>query len=272
METLHFDEAYRDESLHNSHQVHFNTKLSFLNAHNGLRRGSIHTVLGTAGGGKSTLIRTILRDFIFNKQNQGLTVSVWLSEETCKEYKIQLMHGMPASEELKRGVMISEEEYLDESLDFFIRKQELICPDIIIYDNLTTSRFYDSADTKEQNSVFRKIKTMTKKINCATIVVCHTGAEVSDSMDRLINMNDVRGSKSIINGSEFVYILQRFEISETGENRFFPTIRITKHRGQELVHNMYFLQYMKELRAFVSDSAIQFEKFKEAYGLRKKLK
>lgn len=271
METMHFDETYRDKALQESGTIQIASKLCFLNAHNGLRRGSVHTVLGTAGGGKSTLIRTILRDFIFNKDNLHLSVSVWLSEETCKEYKIQLMHGMPPSDELKRGAMISEEENIEADLDYFISQQEIIAPDVLIYDNLTTSRFYTSADTKGQDAVFRKIKSLTKKLNCATIIVCHTGAEVSDSMDRLINMNDVRGSKSIINGSEFVYILQRFEILSQGENRFFPTIRITKHRGQELVHNMYFLQYMKELRAFVSDKAIEFEKFKEAYALRKRL-
>ena len=271
MQTMHFEEQFRDEALKESHQIQISSKLGFLNAHNGLRRGSVHTVLGTAGGGKSTLVRTILRDFLFNKENQKFSISVWLSEETCKEYKIQLMHGMPPSDELKRGALISEEENLDEEFDYFLNQQDIIKPDVLIYDNLTTSRFYTSEDTKGQDKIFRKIKTLTKKINCATIVICHTGAEVSDSMDRLINMNDIRGSKSIINGSEFVYILQRFEIGDHGESKFFPTVRITKHRGQDLVHGMYYLQYMKDLRAFVSDKAIEFDKFKEAYALRKKL-
>lgn len=271
MESMHFDESYRDQAVKESQTIQIASKLGFLNAHNGLRRGSVHTVLGTAGGGKSTLIRTVLRDFIFNKENLSSTISVWLSEETCKEYKIQLMYGMPPTDDLKRGTMISEEDHLDEDFNYFIRQQELIFPDVLIYDNLTTSRFYTSQDTKGQDAIFRRIKSLTKKLNCATIVVCHTGAEVNDSMDRLINMNDIRGSKSVINGSEFVYILQRFEISEKGDSRFFPTIRITKHRSQELIHNMYYLQYLKELRAFVSDKAIEFEKFKEAYGLRKRL-
>jgi len=269
MESMHFTQEELDAGIKESKESHFASSLSFLNAHNGLRKGSVHLVIGTASGGKSTLVRTLIRDLLFKKENLKHSISVWLSEETCKEYKTQLMYGMPVSEELKRGALISEEEHSQESFDFFLDHQKIINPSVLIYDNMTTSRFYDGQTPAQQRSVFSKLKAITKELNCATIVIAHTGAEVSDGMDRLIVPNDIRGAKSPVNGTEFLYILQRFK-DESGQ--FYPTVRTTKHRGQDLVHDLYFLHYMKELRAFVKDSPLEFSKFKELYASRQKFK
>jgi ABC-type proline/glycine betaine transport system ATPase subunit len=86
--TLYFTNDEQQQYDDKTKLVHAHSKLGFLNAHNGLRRGSLHLVLGTTGGGKSTLVRTVLRDIIFNADNQ-LSVGVWLSEETVEDYKRQ---------------------------------------------------------------------------------------------------------------------------------------------------------------------------------------
>jgi hypothetical protein len=112
-----------------------------------------------------------------------------------------------------------------------------------------------------------KPKQVTKKLNMSTIVIAHTDAKATDSMGRLININDIRGSKTITNLAEFAYILQRFEL----EKSFFPTIRTVKHRSQELVHNLYMLNYDSRLRSFSGDLAIDFKKFKEVFNARNKL-
>jgi hypothetical protein len=101
----------------------------------------------------------------------------------------------------------------------------------------------------------------------ATLIVAHTDASINDSHKDFININHIRGSKTICNLVEFAYILQRFEIGQT----FFPTLRIVKSRNQNLIHNLYALKYEQRLRSYVGDKAIPFEEFKEAHGKRNRL-
>jgi len=269
MESIYFtnDEKHKFES--DQRTVEIGSSMGFLNAHNGLRRGSVHVLIGTSGGGKSTLVRSIVRDFLFHPSNQDLGIAILLSEETCREYKAQLVFGLESLEPLKRGALLSEEDNQNEDFDYFLEQSSILAPDLLIYDNLTTSRFYEGASIKEQKEMFTKIKTFTKKNNCATVVVAHTRADVNDGMDRLINMNDIRGSKSIPNMAEFFYILQRFKDGDT--DHFYPTIRTVKHRGQELLESMYLLNYDKRFRAYMSDKPLNWAQLVEYHKKRQRL-
>lgn len=269
METMHYNLEEQEASLKKSMAVDVHSRLGFINAHNGLRRGSVHLVIGTAGGGKSTLIRTIIRDILFHKNNAEHELSIWLSEETCKEYKSEIMFGLPPVEELKRGVIVSEEDNQDEDFEFFLEQQRILKPTVLVYDNITTSRFYEGARPGQQSAIFRKIKSLTKELNCATVLVAHTTAEINDGMDGIIMPNHIRGSKQPVNGSEFLYVLQRFK-SEKGNH--YPTVKIYKHRGQNLVHDLYYLHYRKELRSFEGDTPLEFNQFKEQFLKRQKSK
>jgi ABC-type iron transport system FetAB ATPase subunit len=264
--TLHFTNEEQELIEKEKREVHFQSKLCFLNAHNGLRRGSMHLVLGTTGGGKSTLIRTILRDLLFVKDAE-YQVAVWLTEEDLKDYRAEVAFGLPSSDRLLNSHAISELEGDHITELYFFEWLEMIQPDILIMDNITTSKFYNDKKPYEQSRFASKLKNITKKINIATVVVAHTDAKATDSMGRTININDVRGSKSIANLVEFAYILQRFELNET----FFPTIRVVKHRSQDLVHSLFYLEYDKRFRLFSGDKAIDFNKFKEVYDARNKL-
>lgn len=263
--TLHFTSDEQAEFEKKQRETHFHSKLGFLNAHNGLRRGSMHLILGTTGGGKSTLIRTILRDLVFCKESE-YQIGVWLSEEDVDEYRSQVAYGVPSHDRLLNTSAFSELRENTSELLFF-EWIEMNHPDVLIFDNITTSKFYNDKSVSDQGRFVTKLKTITKKLNMATIVVAHTDAKATDAMGRLININDIRGSKTITNLVEFAYVLQRFEVG----SGFFPTIRIVKHRSQDLIHGLYSLQYQKETRAFSSDLAIEFEKFKEMYDARKKL-
>lgn len=264
--TLHFTKEEQAELDRTQKEIYFKSKLGFLNAHNGFRRGAIHLILGTTGGGKSTLVRTLLMDLLFEPEIQH-HVSIWLSEEDVKDYKAQLAQGLPSHDRLLNSHAKSELDYQFKNEMELFEWLEMIKPDVFIFDNVTTSCFYNDRQVKEQGEFVTKLKNITKKLNMATVLIAHTDAKVTDSMGRLININDVRGSKTIANISEFAYILQRFEINES----FFPTIRIVKHRSQELVHNLYYLDYDKRLRLFKGDKHLEFNKFKEAFNARNKL-
>ena len=268
METLHFTAEEQADFEKESKEVQFRSSLGFLNAHNGLRRGSFHLVLGTTGGGKSTLVRTLLRDFLFKKENDGLSVALWLSEETVRSYKQQLAKSMPSHDILLNAHAQSEQEIINVKELSLFEWLNTLQPDVLIFDNITTSELYEAKKPDEQIRFAKKLKAFTQKTNCATILIAHTSAEITDSVERLLTVNDIRGSKAISNLTEFAYILQRFEVGET----FFPTIRIVKHRSQDLVHNLYLLNYDKRIRAFRDDTAIQFDKFKEVFSARNKLK
>jgi energy-coupling factor transporter ATP-binding protein EcfA2 len=267
LKSLHFTEEEQNEHIKKNATVEIHSGYSFLNAHRGLRRGSTHIVMGTPGGGKSTLVRSLVRDFIFRKENLELGLSIQLSEETTDEYKGQLVFGMPPADTLMRGALIAEEEHTGEDFDYFLDQHRAISPDLLVYDNLTTSRFYEGATPKEQAAIFTKIKNLTKELNCATVIVAHTSADIHDGIERFINQTDIRGSKNVPNMAEFFYILQRFKEGDT----FYPTIRTVKHRSQELIHDMYFLQYEKSTRSYIKDFPITFEQFKEAFSKRQRL-
>lgn len=264
--TLYFTDKEQSDYEASLKAVHFHSKLGFLNAHNGFRRGSIHMVIGTTGGGKSTLTRTIIRDIIFNKDNDT-HLSLWLSEETVQAYKIQLAHGIPSTEKLLKTEAVSEQEMTDLTEMRFFEWLEYHKSDICIFDNITTSKFYMDKRPHEQAAFATKVKNITQKLNMVMVLIAHTDASVSDSQKGLININQIKGSKTICNLVEFAYILQRFEIDE----KFFPTIRIVKSRSQDLIHSLYHLQYDPRLKSFSSDLPLEFKKFKEVYGKRNKL-
>ena len=264
--TLYFTESEQGEYEKAMREVHFHSLFGFLNAHNGFRRGCLHLILGTTGGGKSTLTRAILRDLIFNKENNA-QIGVWLSEETVDDYKIQLAQGVPSHERLLKTEAISELETAHLSEMVLFEWLEMVRPDVVLFDNITTSKFYMDKRPHEQAAFATKIKNITKKLNIAMVLVAHTDASVSDSQRGLININQIRGAKTICNLVEFAYVLQRFAVGDG----FYPTIRVVKSRGQNLIHSLYMLKYDERLRSYTSDVAINFEKFKEVYAQRNRL-
>jgi hypothetical protein len=263
--TLYYTQEEQDAYEKSTREVHFSSKLGFLNAHNGFRRGCLHLLIGTTGGGKSTLVRTILRDLIFNKENDA-HIGIWLSEETVSDYKAQIAAGMPSHERLLKTEAISELD-VNASEMMLIEWLEMVRPDVVLFDNITTSKFYMDKRPAEQAAFATRIKGLSKKLNIAMVVVAHTDASVSDSQKGLISINQIRGSKTICNLAEFAYVLQRFAVGDG----FFPTIRVVKSRSQNLIHGLYMLKYDDRLRSYTEDNPINFEKFKEVYAQRNRL-
>jgi KaiC/GvpD/RAD55 family RecA-like ATPase len=248
-------------------EVHFRSRFGFQNAHNGFRRGSMHLVLGTTGGGKSTLVRTILKEIIFRRENINNTLCLWLSEESLAAYKQQLSYSMQSSELLHNIVARSEEDEVDVAEKDFFNWLKTMKPDIFIFDNITTSNFYETKKPQEQAAFARKLKNTLKDLNCACIIIAHTRADVSDTSPRMINIEDIMGSKSITRLVEFAYILQRFQVKDA----FYPTLRIVKHRSQDLIHNLYLLNYEPKSKSFKDDTPMPFDKMKQIFDTRNKL-
>lgn len=263
----YFSLDQQEEYLKLNEKIEFKSKLGFLNSHNGLRRNKTHLFLAPTGVGKSTFVRTLVRDVIFN--NKDSKVFIWLTEETVEEFKSQLSYGLPSHEILNNIEIASEQESeLEEStlklwLEDYISMTE---PDVVICDNITTSKLYAEKRVSEQSKIAHWFKRLANYGN-ALFLIAHTGAEVRENQSRLIDENDIRGSKAITTLVEFMYILQPIWINQT-LNQF---LKIKKHRGQDLMHGLYRLNYKKDLKAFQNDVSVDFDKFKEAFSQRNKL-
>lgn len=240
----------------------------FLLSHNGLRPGCLHLFLGDAGAGKSTLVRSIVPDFV--ARNQEKNCLVYLSEETEKEFIKDA--GKNSFDGLGRVEVYSEltDSTIKDPDDVFKRMYHLYKehrPDLLIYDNITTSKLYMDRDIKSQSEVAIRLKNMALFMKIPVVIFAHTGAEVTENLNRLISKNDIRGSKTIVNVAHFFYILQTFYVNE---NRF-NTLRTLKHRGQHITESLFSLEFSEMGRRYTRDKAVDFSKFKELYKERNRL-
>lgn len=259
--TLYFTSDEETQFLREKNETHFKSQFGFLNSHNGLRRGSIHLVIGETSGGKSTLMRSLVRDIV---GNNNATLGLWLSEESVKDYKTMVSIGLPSSDKLLNTQVFSEIDNMWAPEQELWKWLEMHKPDVLIYDNVTTSKFYMDRKPDAQAAFIVRLKEAAKRLNMATIAVAHTDSQTRPG---LIEINHIRGSRQLPNMAEFAYILQRFKL----KNEWFSTIRIVKHRSQDLIHDLYLLRFDKRFSSYLSDSDLEFEKFKEAYALRNRL-
>ena len=250
-------------------KVYFHSNYDFLSCHKGFRPCHIHTILGNAGGGKSTLIRSLIIDVLCNRPAKK--VLLWLSEETRLQFLTEF--GYSDFEEFKNDNFLIYSEMdakgktprqIFEDIEIIVRNKEV---DILIYDNITTSKLYMDRTVAEQSAFCTAIKNAASRWAIPVVLVAHTNANITENYEKIINMNDIRGGKTLINLSEFFYILQTFYI----ESDRFMTLRITKHRGFSLKNLIYKLVYSPKARLIALSKNIPFDDFKEAYKQRNKL-
>lgn len=245
--------------------VHFHSNFGWVNSHNGFRRGSMHLLIAGTGAGKSTITRSIIRDLIFHKDNDCI-VGVWLSEETIEEYKTLFSLGVSSNDKLLNTNAISEMDNSEINELYFFEWLGMIQPDILILDNITTSKFYVDKKPDEQARFATKLKEALKKNNCAGVIIAHADSQQTAQRGGLLDINNIRGSKTICNLTEFAYILQTFSTPLAR----FTALRIVKSRSQKLVHDLYYLKYEPSSMSYVSDTASEFKEFKEAFNARNK--
>ena len=253
------------------------SNFTLLNAHNGLRKGKLHLFLAPTSGGKSTLGRSLLFDALDN--NPDLKVFVYLSEESEDNFLKELADSDYENQNgLDRLTVYSEIDNEDKisanKLLFLMEESET---DLLIIDNITTAHFYQDQKTQVQGIVVNKIKNICVRRNIPVIVMAHTGAEVTDNMRRTIESNDIRGSKTIVNYAEFLYVLQSFSSDEYDSlmrkriTRIYSTIVIKKSRGEHCDHQLFFLKYDSQKRIYFADREMEFQEFKNLFKERNHL-
>lgn len=267
---------YEIEALNEvAKERHFETSLRFLMAHNGLRREKLHVFAAPSSSGKSTMAKTIFYDFLTNNPNDK--VGVFLTEESEQEFKVDLAKTGLDEAHLDRIFVTSEEDqgnivnadHLMKAIHVFM---EEVKPDILILDNITTSAAYQDIPTAAQGSIIKRLKMCSRHHNAALIVFAHTSAEASNMKMRLLEPNDVRGSKHIVNHAHFFYCLQQIHCkTATGLSNSYSFVRIHKHRGQVVEMKMFIFKFDREKLIYSGDSFINFDDLKKLFEKREGL-
>ena len=211
--------------LEEKEKKHFQSSYSFLNDHNGFRPGNLHLMLGVTSGGKSTFVRSLIIDILCNKPKKNILL--WLSEETRLEFLTEFSYSSFNDFNNENFFIISEVDLGEMSKEDLIKKMEEIVfendIDIVICDNLTTSDIYMDKGVEAQSEMAKQLKKMAVAWNIPLLVFMHTKAEITENYNNIINMNDVRGSKSIIALAQFLYILQ----NKFNQQRNAQFVRVT---------------------------------------------
>jgi ABC-type glutathione transport system ATPase component len=261
--SLHIrDEITRKAKQYMKRTCQFQTDLGFLKQHYGLRKGRVHLVIGTSGGGKSTLMRTIMMDFLEN--NPTKSICLWLSEESVEDLEDEMI-DLPINHPNLDAVLHPYSE-LDES------RGRLSCVNIneyikfnqnslLIFDNITTSELYEGKSFESQLSLIKSLKRIATNNDIPVIVVAHTSGDVGKYSKKLIDLNDIRGNKTLSNKAEFAYILQSFQI----DNKKFQTIRVEKSRAYTVEDPNFHLVWDANKRCYRCSEPVSFDWLKEKY-------
>ena len=247
---------------------HYKSCFHFLNEHKGWRPGKVHTIVAPTHSGKSTMTRSLIWDWLINSPPYEKAF-IWLSEETSEDFKAEFAK-LRLPQDLTHRLIIGSEQDIAQGLThkklLFSESLETINPSIVFFDNVTTSEFYFGRRLEEQASFAMFIKRKCKETNVPFIIIAHSGGAVQMNK-RLIELNDIRGGKDIVNITEFAYILQRFRVIDpmTKSEHYFPTIRIEKHRGYTCDNLLFRLRFNRETVTFMEDKAIPWSEFKEAF-------
>jgi len=231
-------EAYRE----GVNKEELQSRYEFLKAHHGIRPNTLHGLMGTTGGGKSTLLKCIIAETAAH-----IPVLVWLSEEKIVEYQDLIAKLDPTC--LKNIIFVEEksipENCLESQADFFEYFEQMVDEaevGIVFIDNVTTSMFYSqTVGLAGQNKTSRWLLDFVKR-KASVFYAAHTQSKITDNYNKVITAEDIRGSKELPIHTEYLYILQRF----TKEDKIFAFINVVKYRHHENARGWFALKYEKK--------------------------
>jgi hypothetical protein len=245
-------------------KIHIHTRFNFIKQHNGLRPNKMHLFIAPTHIGKSTLAHALINDLV--EQNRNIKILLYLTEETVTDFETAIAGFVTNYEKLNKSLTVMVE---DKSKDDKQIKDSIETTlfhgnyDLFIVDNLTTSKLYMDRKVDTQSEVSIWLKGLLQETTI--FIIAHTTGNNYNT--ELLDETHIRGSKTITNITEFLYVMQPVRIGD----RLTQFIRVIKHRGQSPANKFFRLEYDSQKKTIGSDRPADFEEFKELFRLRNKL-
>ena len=261
-------EIERCRLIDEANTVYINSKFGFLQEIKGLRPEGFHLIISTTGAGKSTLIKSILRELLFKHK-----VYLWLTEESIKDLNLAIARGAFTDVMLKNLTVDSEES--DELkpikgkqlLNYLESRIFETKPHVVLIDNISTSSFYMNERPDAQGEIAKRLKSIGQSSGAAMVLVSHTDGTLNETNQNLISENNVRGGKTISNLTEFMFAIQRLKVKED----VLTFVRILKCRSHSIENRIFQMSYEKNTGLYGKDFTVDWDTFKEVYNARNQL-
>lgn len=241
------------------------TGLSFIDDHFGPRPGCLHTLLGSTGRGKSTLIQSLVSEWgtkakmlllLTEESPERLEAKLALKGEDMT-YLTPKLHVIHEHDILKSIDARQPRAFLNHLRDMIISSQAKI----LIIDNLTTSAFYE--DLRASNTILSGLRKIAQELNVAMLFVAHTKKGVSEATKGLISPDDCRGSAQLAMTSDYFYTFYRIRKTvEFGQPVDSAFIYVSKSRDHDNQDNLYKLDYDPQRKKYYKDRLVSFTIFK----------
>jgi len=247
-------------------------KFHFIADHCGFRKGKVHCLLSTTSAGKSTLTRSIL-----NQALNGSVVTYYSTEETLRDSEtFYAESGMTQTQQNNLG-FLHEHDFTDILFDDYKKWIDEVFAevvyfgsDLLIIDNITTSKFYDPYPTK-QGHISAYLAEQAANHEIPVFIVLHTAKGVSQSQSQIIGPDDVRGAKALANTAEYFYILTKWvNTTAIGSQVINTFIQVAKSRLHKNSNKWYLLHYDCERNKYTQSIETSFEAVKTAFKNREK--
>lgn len=255
-------------------KISFYSILDCFNAHNGYRRGEIHTIVGPRGGGKSSLTKTIVLDFL----TQNKKVFLWLSEELPETYLVSIYellskkfnNNQEKIKEIFNNLQVISELRQEESYKtYFVKSLEydLECfgADVLIYDNYTTGKFA-SMQYEQQTKLLSIFMENLKTKNIPIILVFHSDKNTNPN-ERPMTSENVKGFSRPVDIGSYNYVLQPVTVDSIRVNFLI----VEKARYHSEANRTYWeLKYNSNLGIFEKSAKISYADYMMAFKKGKK--
>lgn len=244
-----------------------NSKFTFIRDINGLMNKKSYLLLSGTGKGKSTICRSLAFDLSVESK-----VYFYSTEEQLDDWNYFNSFSRIKSE----NILFRGEDFFKDKVGGMSDADELLrliafdvvknnC-DVIIFDNLTTSFYYSSLKPNEQSVFFDKLKDMITKINVPMFIVAHTASDVGKYGPKILDGNDIRGSKHASNKSEYIFCFQSILFQDSDDrDRILPVIYVDKDRYDGNSGNVYKLEFDSSTKLYELDTRATWELIKQTF-------
>ena len=251
-------------NIYKQNKVHWFSKFNFINQHNGIRPNKMHLFIAPTHVGKSTLTHSLIIDLIV--KNPTAKILLYLTEENANDFEVAISNFAENYEAISNQVTVMVEDKFksDDEIKEYIETATMHDDfDLLFIDNITTSKLYMDKKTSTQSTIAIWLKSLLE--DTTLFIVAHTNGNNYNT--ELLDETHIRGSKTITNITEFLYVMQPVRINDN----LYQFVRVIKHRGQSPENKFFRLHYNKNKRCIDCDVPVSFDDFKDKFKLRNKL-